>query len=58
MKVTNEYIMRKLHNLSLADETLQLPSTVGSLTFYVTHRILLNQEYTEFNLLVIGKHFT
>lgn len=58
MKVTNEYIMRKLHNLSLADETLQLLSTVGSLTFYVNDRVLLNQGYTEFNLLVIGKHFT
>lgn len=58
MEVTNEYIMRRLYNLSLADETLQAPSTIGSLTLYVNDRILLNQGYTEFNLLVIGNHFS
>lgn len=58
MEVTNEYIMRRLHNPSLAGETLQSSATIGSLTLYVNDRILLNQGYTEFNLLVIGKHFS
>lgn len=58
MEVTNEYIMRRLYNLRPADETLQHPSTIGSLTLYINDRILLNQGYTEFNLLVIGKHFS
>lgn len=58
MEVTNEYIMRRLHNPSLAGGTLQPPSTIGSLTLYVNDRIILNQGYTEFDLLVIGKHFS
>jgi len=58
MEVTNEYIMRRLYNVSLADETLQSLSTIGSLTLYVNDRVLLNQGCTEFNLLVIGKHFS
>lgn len=58
MEVTNEYIMRRLYNLSLADETLLAPSMIGSLTLYVNDRILLNQGYTEFNFFVIGKNFS
>lgn len=55
MEVTNEYIMRRLGNLTLVDETLQPFSTVGSLTLYVNDRILLSQGYTEYGLFVIGK---
>lgn len=58
MEVTNEHIMGRLHNPSLAGGTLQPPSMIGSLTLYVNDRILLNQGYTEFNLLAIGKHFS
>lgn len=58
MEVTNEYIMRRLHNPSLAGGTLQTPSMIGSLTLYINDRILLDQGYTEFNLVVIGKHFS